>query len=396
MTYSFYPSDVLPEGFCVGRAANDLLFTEDGREYIDLLGGSGTVLLGHAHPAIAGAIKEQLDKLWCTGVLPARVALDARDAIEYFLPPSQRLAALYSTGMEAVEFALRVARHATGRKAVVGFNGSMHGKSLAAARLGWPNTLASMPDFHSLAYLPEKTEAAILDDVRADLASGSVAAVFLEPLLGSRGGYIPSPAFAGQLAEACVATGTVFVMDEIFTGFYRTGPLFLHQDLGVTPDILLVGKSMGNGFPVSGVAVDRRFAIESKMLPGSTYAGNPLAAAAVVATLHEMRTLPMSEKVAEVEAIIRNSLADLEDSGVALRGKGALWVLEFPRSVNMRGLMSRIIQEGVIPSQTANYIRLLPAATITPAHLSHACDVIRRACHAQLGTAAAVTDRAYP
>src|SRR6185295_17263518 len=238
MTYSFYPSDVLPEGFCVERAANDLLFTEDGRQYIDLLGGSGTVLLGHAHPAIAAAIKEQLDKLWSTGVIPARITLDARDAIEYFLPPSQRLAALYSTGMEAVEFALRVARHLTGRRDVVGFSGAMHGKSLAAARLGWPNSLASLPDFHSLAYLPERTEAAILDDVRARLASGSVAAVFLEPLLGSRGGYMPSRAFAGQLAESCAAAGTVLILDEIFTGFHRTGPLFLHQDLGVTPDIL--------------------------------------------------------------------------------------------------------------------------------------------------------------
>jgi acetylornithine/succinyldiaminopimelate/putrescine aminotransferase len=265
----------------------------------------------------------------------------------------------------------------------------MHGKSLAAARLGWPNSLASLPDFHSLAYLPERAEAAILDDVRARLASGSVAAVFLEPLLGSRGGYMPSRAFAGQLAESCAAAGTVLILDEIFTGFHRTGPLFLHQDLGVTPDILLVGKSMGNGFPVSGVAVDRRFSIESKMLPGSTYAGNPLAAAAVVATLREMRALPMSDKVAAVETTIRNSLADLEDLGVALRGKGALWVLEFPRSVSMRDLMSRIIQDGVIPSQTANYIRLLPAATITPAHLAQACEVIRRACHAQLGAPAA-------
>src|SRR5688500_18038659 len=133
-TRSFFPPDVLPKGFCVTRAANDLLFTEDGNQYIDLMNGSGTVFLGHANPAIARKVADQLNVLWTTGPIPTRIVGDARAAVEAFLPQSHRLAILSSTGMEAVEFAVRVARKITGRKGIIGFSGSMHGKSMAAAK----------------------------------------------------------------------------------------------------------------------------------------------------------------------------------------------------------------------------------------------------------------------
>jgi acetylornithine/succinyldiaminopimelate/putrescine aminotransferase len=381
--YFYYPPDVLPRGFCVVRGDNDLLITEDGRQYIDLLSGSGTVFLGHANPVIARHIKAQLDVLWNTGAVPTRLAAEVWAAVEGFLPPSHRLAVLYSTGMEAAEFAVRVARHVTGRKGLIGFNGAMHGKSMATARLGWPNALATLPDFHTLSYLPEQEEPAILENVRATLATGTIAAVFLEPLLGSRGGHLPSPAFAAQLAALCVEHGALLVVDEIFTGFYRTGSVFLHHDLGITPDILLIGKAMGNGFPVSGVVVDRRYPIEGRMLPGSTFAGNPLAASAVVGSLAAMRSLDVPRMVREIEGTILSGLAGLAATGVALRGKGALWVVELPASWKTGDVMARILREGVVVSTTANFIRLLPPATISLAHLTRACEVIASACNAR-------------
>jgi acetylornithine/succinyldiaminopimelate/putrescine aminotransferase len=381
-TRSFFPLDVLPQGFCVARGANDLLITEDGKEYIDLLNGSGTVFLGHGNPAIARKIAEQLGVLWNTGAIPTRIVGEARAAVDKFFPESHRLAILYSTGMEAVEFAIRVARRITGRKGIVGFNGTMHGKSMAAARLGWPNELATLPDFHSLTYLPEHSEDEVLADVRKTLASGSIAAVFLEPLLGSRGGYIPSRRFAEQLSGLCVEHGSLFVMDEIFTGFHRTGTPFLYHELGVTPDIVLVGKAMGNGFPVSGVVVDTRRIIEPSMLPGSTFAGNPLAASAIVATLCEMEAHDVPDRVARIQDAIQSSLSDLAGAGVQLRGKGALWVLEFPTAARVKDVMRRILEKGVLASPTATFIRLLPGATISSDHLTEACRVIREACEA--------------
>ena len=385
MTYSYYPPDVLPQRFCVTRGANDLLFTEDGKQYIDLLSGSGTVFLGHANPAIASTIKAQLDALWNTGAVPTRLGIEVRAAIEDFFPPSHGVAVLYSTGMEAVEFALRVARQVTGRKGVVGFNGCMHGKSMATARLGWPNKLVTLPDFHSLPYLPEHREEVILEHVQEVLATDSISAVFLEPLLGSRGGYIPSRRFVEQVSSLCAEHGSLLVMDEIFTGFHRTGPAFLHQELGVVPDIVLIGKAMGNGFPVSGVVMDRRFPIDGSMLPGSTFAGNPLAASAVLATLREMRAINVAEKVRVIERTILSSLNDLERMGVALRGKGALWVLELPTSMSVPDVMGRILRDGVLVSPTANFIRLLPTATISLARLEEACGIIRHACRGEAG-----------
>lgn len=380
MTYAYYPPNVLPAGFAVARGANDILITEDGREYIDLLSGSSTVFLGHANPAIARGIKAQLDVLWNTGAVPTVQGRAVWQTVESFLPPSHRLAVLYSTGMEAVEFALRVARQVTRRKGVVGFAGCMHGKSMATAHLGWSNPLVTLPEFHRLPYLPERTEEAVLEDVRRALATETISAVVLEPLLGSRGGYMPSPGWAQQLAGLCAERGTLLILDEIFTGFYRTGPLFLHQELGINPDILLVGKAMGNGFPVSGVVLDRRLPVEGSMLPGSTYAGNPLAASAVIATLAEMRTMDMPGKVRDIERTIRGALGGLTERGMGLRGKGALWVIDLPPAQSMARVMARILREGVVVSTTANFIRILPAATIVPANLARACDVIYRAC----------------
>jgi len=380
MPYSYYPVDVLPDGFCVVSAENDLLFSDDGTSYIDLLCGCGAVLLGHRHPAIVSKLREQLESVWITGAVPTRAQSEAQAEVEGFFPPSHQLAGLYSTGMEAAEFALRIARRATGRRGVIGFEGHMHGKSTATARLGWPNELVTLPDVNSLPYPPRCSEDAALEGLRDALAEGDVACVFLEPLLGSSGGHAASAGFLAQVSSLCAEQGSLLVVDEIFTGFHRTGPAFLHQALEVTPDIVLVGKAMGNGFPVSGVVVDRRHQIETGMFPGSTFAGNPLAACAAAATLHEMRALDLGSLVAGIEQTITTRLKDLEERGIALRGRGALWTLEFPPAVHVPDVARRIVEGGVVAAPTGAYIRLLPPATITPEHLERACEVIREAC----------------
>src|SRR5262245_7737620 len=231
---SNHPGDLLPPSFCVTGAANDLLFTQDGKQYIDLLSGSGTVFLGHANRAIAARVQRQLDAVWSTGAVPTCVGLEAKAAVDRLVPASHQLAVLYSTGMEAAEFALRVARQASGRRGVIGFDGSMHGKSMATARLAWPNELVTLPDFHRLPYLQSQTEPAILEQLMSVLREESTSAVFIEPLLGSSGGHIPSRDFMTQVASLCARHGTLLVLDEILTGFYRTGSRFLHQDWGIT------------------------------------------------------------------------------------------------------------------------------------------------------------------
>lgn len=316
--------------------------------------------------------------MWLTGAVETPVLAEARAAIESFFPPSHGLAALYSTGMEAAEFALRLARVATGRRAVVGFARSTHGKSLATASLGWDNTNAPpVPGFHRLPFLPEAPEEDILASLERTLADEPVSAVVVEPVHGAGGGHAASAAFHHSVSALCRRHGALLVFDEILTGFYRTGPRFVFEALGVVPDVVLIGKALGNGFPVAGVVAARSLAIVPEMLPGSTYAGNPLAAAAVAATLAEMRRLDLPALVGRIEATMRRHLGDLSARGVALRGAGALSVLELPGLDAAQTATIAAWKRGVAVGLAGRCIRLLPGATITAAHLEQACTVVR-------------------
>jgi acetylornithine/LysW-gamma-L-lysine aminotransferase len=363
----------------LARGVNDLVYDAQGNEYVDLFTGNGALLLGHVNPAVRDALKRQLDEIWIAGALKSPGYGAACAAVESYFPANYRLAALYSTGMEAVEFALRVARVVTGRPGVVGFEGCMHGKSTATAYLGWPNDLVELPDFQRMPYPADGTESSALDRLGAVLGAGSVGAVVVEPLQGSRGGHLPSRGFFHELAALCLRHGSLLVVDEIFTGFHRTGEAFLFQELGLSPDVVLVGKVMGSGFPVSGAVVDSRHAIVDAMLPSSTFSGNPLACAAVAATLSELRAVDARARVAAIEDVVRAELAPLEAAGIPVRGKGALWVLTLPPAA-VDGVVSRIVRGGVLVSPTASYVRLLPAATISPERLAKACRVVREAC----------------
>jgi acetylornithine/succinyldiaminopimelate/putrescine aminotransferase len=281
--------------------------------------------------------------------------------------------------MEASEFAVRVARATTGRSGFVGFDRSTHGKSLAAASLGWQNANVNLPDVLRLPSAPDCSEAEILERLGRALAPRTVAAVFVEPILGSGGGYTLSPDYHRSLSHLCKEHGTLLVFDEILTGFYRTGRPFMFQPLGVVPDIVLIGKAMGNGFPVSGVVVRRGLDVVPSMLPGSTFAGNPLASAVVAATLRHMQSLSLESAVDQVAAVIESELAPVRQAGIALRGRGAIWVLEFPSEADARSVSARAMAGGVVASSAGRWLRLLPPATIPLASLRQACSVIRQA-----------------
>ncbi len=361
----------------IAAADNDRLIDEHGRSYIDLFSAHGTTWLGHANPAIAAELTEQVQKLWIAGGLATGVAGEARRTVEEFFPSSHHLAAFYSTGMEAAEFALRVARGVTGRTGVVGFERSMHGKSLATAQLGWNNhDGVSLPYVERVPFVRTHSEDEILSRLADALSTGAVSAVFVEPLQASGGGYLASAQFYNKLAHLCSRQGAITIFDELLTGFYRTGPPFFFSDLDFVPDVVLIGKSLGNGFPVSGVVVNRRFPLTSAMLPGSTYAGNPLAAAAVRATLRHLRSLDVPARVQAIEEIILETLGHIRERGIALRGRGALWILELPEEADVEATVIAIYERGVAIGFTGRILRLLPAATIDLSRLRTACSII--------------------
>jgi len=360
------------------RGEDDTLVAEDGRRFIDLFSAHGAAWLGHANKTIGAAVAEQLERVWLTGGLPTRVAADARELIEAFFPPALRLAGLWSTGMEAAEFAIRVARVATGRRGLLGFAGSMHGKSLATALLGWDNRDGlCLPGLHRLPFPEAGREQDVLAAVERALSGEDISAVFLEPIQASHGGRALPAGFCREVARLARARGTLVVFDEILTGFHRTGPAFAFEDMNLLPDAVLIGKALGNGFPVSAVLLDRAHPVVPAMLPGSTYAGNPLASAAVCGTLREMRRLDLPARVAAIAATVGAGLEDLRGAGIPVRGRGALWVLELPASRDAEEAVLDIYRWGVCVGHAGRYIRLLPPATIGRERLAQAVGVVR-------------------
>lgn len=362
------------------RASNDLLFAADERPYVDLLCGFGSVFLGHCDPAIRAAVEEQLRSVWTTARLETSAASDAKKLVEAFFPQTHHLAGLYSTGMEAAEFALRVARVATGRPGVIGFERSTHGKSMAMAYLGWHNDQVFLPEFHRLPFLPAETEEKILHALAAKLSTRSIGAVFVEPVHGSGEGHRASPSFYRELQSLCGEYGSLCLFDEILTGFHRTGAAFCFEALGLMPDLVLIGKAMGNGFPVSGVVANKGLPIDGRTLPGSTFSGNPLAASAVAATLTQMQSLDVPKRVVRIEQVVTEELGSLAQLGITLRGQGALWILQFPPPMSVPRVVAGIRERGVVVAPAGSCIRLLPPATISADHLSASCAAIRAAC----------------
>lgn len=369
----------------IARGENDLLFDESGRAYIDLFSANGTAWLGHSHAGIAAAVQAQLGQIWNTGALANRVRDEATRAVEAWFPKSHHLAGFFSTGMEAAEFSLRMARIATGRPKVVAFEHAMHGKSLATAALAWENDWnLHTHDLVRLPFVDAKDEDVILDAARSTLAERDVAALLVEPILGSYGGYHATPDFYGSLQSLCNESGALLIFDEILTGFGRTGAPFCFADFGVAPDVILIGKALGNGFPVSGVIVDRRLEIEPRMLPGSTFAGNPLASAAVLATLRELESINWAERVVAIAETIERRLGPLRELGLSLRGRGAMHVLELDPAMDVSRFLQDVYAAGVAVGNAGRFVRLLPAVTISPERLDAACAVIASAVERQL------------
>jgi 4-aminobutyrate aminotransferase-like enzyme len=373
------PWDIVKSLARIVSGDNDVLVDVNQRELVDLFSGNGTVWLGHANRSIARRLASQARKIWITGGLQTPVHLEAASAIERFFPSTHRVAGIYSTGMEAAEFAGRMARVATGKPGVVGFEKSMHGKSLGTAYLGWENRYyGQLPHFHRLPFVATHDEGDILDRLTATLRAHPVAVVFIEPMQGSGGGHSASDAFYREVQARCRQFGTLLAFDEILTGFYRTGTPFYFSSLDFIPDLVLIGKAMGNGFPVSGVVARKDIPVGKDALPGSTYAGNPLACAAIAATLEQLCKLRPVDKVASIEKTIWKALAPVRELGLHPRGRGAMWIVELPAAADPQAVALRLYERGVFVSYTGRILRLLPAVTIVPDRLRAACAIVQK------------------
>jgi acetylornithine/succinyldiaminopimelate/putrescine aminotransferase len=356
------------------------IYTVAGERRLDLVMGFGSAFLGHAHPLVTARLQEQAGRLLNCARQDTDVRLRVDALLAPLLPRGMRVGGFCSTGMEVAEFAMRVAATHTGRAQFAGFSHSMHGRSAMTAGLCWENAPLQPDNLHRLPFVDTASESAILEQLAALLRKREVAALFVEPIQGSFAAYEASADFYRQAIALCRESGTLCVFDEILTGLYRTGTTFYCDRLEETPDLLLFAKSMGNGFPVSALALGGHIEIRPHAFPGSTFAANPLAMAAVEGTLTAMKALPMESLVDAFGKIISTTLAGLRDAGATLRGRGAIWCLDLGKRIRADAAIASIREAGVLVGSTGSVIRLLPASTLEPARLQDACRQVVRSC----------------
>ena len=301
------------------HAENAELWDADGRRFIDFAGGIGVLNLGHRHPKVVAAIKDQLDKLMhtCQTVIPYGPYVElAKRLCEVTPVRGQPKAMLANSGAEALENAVKVARAATGRGGIITFGGSFHGRtfmtlSMTGKVLPYKNDFGAMPGDVFRAPFPNEyygvSEQDALDALKmvfkTEIPAHRVAAIVIEPVQGEGGFYRAPDSFLKKLRELCDEHGILLVVDEVQSGFARTGKLFAMEHSGVEPDVVTMAKSLADGMPLS--AVVGRAEVMDASGPnslGGTYTGNPVACAAALAVLdviEEEKILEQSRKLGE-------------------------------------------------------------------------------------------------
>jgi 4-aminobutyrate aminotransferase / (S)-3-amino-2-methylpropionate transaminase / 5-aminovalerate transaminase len=375
----------------VERAVGARITADDGRTYIDFAGGIGCQNLGHGPAEVVRAIHEQVDRYlhqcFMVGMYEPYVEVCRRLAELYPGPGSDYKSVLVNSGAEAVENAVKVARAATGRPAVVAFDRAFHGRTLLTMSL----TSKVVPYKRGFGpFAPEVYRAPVSIEAlehlfKADVDPASVACVVLEPVQGE-GGFIAMPSdFPGRLKELCDTHGILYVDDEVQAGVGRTGPVWAIEHYGVTPDLLVSGKSLGGGLPLAAVTgrAELMDAVHVGGL-GGTFGGNPAACAAACVVLDTVATPEFRRRADALASKLRERLDALAaeiDAIVEVRGLGAMLAIELaPELVPVVVAAAR--ERGLLLLSCGLYgeaIRLLPPLTITDEELTEGLSALEAA-----------------
>lgn len=335
--------------FFADRADNAELWDVEGHRYIDFAGGIAVMNTGHLHPKVIGAIEAQLKRFThtCYQVVPYESYIALAEKLNALTPGSHaKKTALFSTGAEAIENALKIARYHTKRSGVIAFSGAFHGRSLFAVSLTgkvqpykagfgpFPPEIyhAPFPDAHTPLAEVKK---AVQHLFKADIEPSRVAAIIFEPIQGEGGFNVIQAEAVQWLRALCDEHGIVMIADEIQTGFGRTGKLFAMEHFGVVPDLMTIAKSLAGGVPLS--AVTGKAEIMDAPLPGGlggTYAGNPLAVAAAHAVIDVMRDEKLPERGQQLgdqlKAVLQGLRATVPQI-TDIRGLGAMVAVQLDR-----------------------------------------------------------------
>lgn len=388
------------------RAENAEIWDKDGNRYIDFAAGIAVVNTGHRHPKVVQAVKDQLDRFThtCHQVVPYENYVSLAERLNALVPGDFEKKTIFATtGAEAVENAIKIARFATGRSAIVAFTGAFHGRTFMGMTLTGKvqpykaGFGAMMPDVWHLPFPNElhgtsQADAlAALDKLfKADVDPARVAAIIVEPVQGE-GGFYPVPSgFMQKLRQLCDDHGMLLIADEVQTGFARTGRLFAMELHGVAADITCMAKGLGGGLPIS--AVTGRAEIMDAPNPGGlggTYAGNPLGVAAAHAVLDVIEEEGLADRAERLGQRLKQRLAFLRDDVpeiVDIRGPGLMNAVEFnvagsdrPSPEFTNRVREEALARGLILLTCgvhANVIRFLPPLTVPDPVFEEALDIL--------------------
>jgi 4-aminobutyrate aminotransferase/(S)-3-amino-2-methylpropionate transaminase len=391
------------------RARNAEIWDEEGNRYLDFGSGIAVVNTGHSHPEIVQAVKDQLDAFshTCVMVTPYSSAVELAERLTEIAPIEDARAIFVSTGAEAVENAIKIARSATGRPGVIAFSGGFHGRTnlcmgltgkVVPYKKGFgPFTPEIYHAPFPAEYLGISTEVSLaaLDRLfNSDIQPDQVAAIIIEPIQGE-GGFYPVPdGFLSKLRELCDIHDILLILDEIQTGFGRTGRMFATEYAGVEADIITMAKGIAGGFPIAAVVGKKEVmnAPEPGGL-GGTFAASPLGCAAGLAVLDVMEREALCERAVELGNRLQAGLHRLQADYPALigdvRGVGAMVAMELvsdgdvnrPNPELTKALTTRAAESGLILLSCGvrgNVIRILVPLTIKSKHLEEGLEILER------------------
>lgn len=332
------------------------VWDDKGNEYLDLYGGHAVISIGHAHPHYVASISQQVATLgFYSNSVINKLQQQLAERLGKVSGYEDYSLFLINSGAEANENALKLASFHTGKTRVISFNKAFHGRtSLAVEATDNPKIIAPINANGHITYLP-------LNDIEAlqkELAKGDVCAVIIEGIQGVGGIKIPTTAFLQALRAACTQYGAILILDEIQSGYGRTGKFFAHQHSDIRPDIITVAKGIGNGFPMAGVLISPMFQPVYGQL-GTTFGGNHLACSAALAVLDVFEQEHLVENAAHVGAFLLEELKKIK--GIKeVRGKGLMIGLEFEEPI--KELRLRLLHEQHVftGASGTNVLRLLP------------------------------------
>ncbi|MCS7223403.1 MAG: aspartate aminotransferase family protein [Armatimonadetes bacterium] len=385
-----------PLGLQIEDASGCWLTDHKGRRFLDLIAGIAVNSIGHRHPAVFKAVQAQLDRYWHANVygefvLASQVSLAEKlcqivaqaqtRATNKESPPLQ----FYPTnsGTEANEGALKLARKYTGRKKFVAFHNSYHGDTFGSLSV-------TGRDVYRKPFEPLLADVVFLnygDLSGLDQVDEETAAVIAEPIQGEAGIIVPPDGFFATVRKACDRSGAVLILDEIQTGFGRTGKWFAFEHWGVAPDIVTVGKALGGGFPISGflapLSIMETLSRDPPLCHVTTFGGHPVASAAAAAALEVLKSFQLPERAAQIGCLLKQRLHLLKrtfpDLIADVRGLGAMWGIEFSRHEICDAFVRLALKHHLIVCRTLHgrpVIRLSPPLIISEGELDWALSVM--------------------